>query len=214
MKIDHRPWRVPPEVLDPLGRPAGENREFFVSPSPSLGRVVTAWSDVKPHATLWPLWFKLVLAALVCALGICGLIWLKMHSPPGQKPGTAEVLILCASLGLPILSLAFALKKKYIAFIGDKGAAVYATRGSRAELGGQEIQYGDVVDVQIKRTPYSKGRTEMKIRCVDAGGKVLLTLRGYMKQLGGRKIYSPPYIIASAVNGEWRKCVATQPIKP
>lgn len=206
---DHRPtvmtWKPTPDAVSVAGGPLPADADFFVSPPAEVGRVVSAWSDVRRDQTLWSFPLRLAAAGACVVLAGLAIAWMKAHAVPGEKPDLVHLAAVMVPLCVAVLALATAFKKKWVGYVGDRGAAVYSTRGTRDAVGGQAVRFADVADVQIARTGQQKNWIDWTATFVGPDGATRMKLRGNARMANGRPAFNPIYAIAAAAHKAWEQ---------
>jgi hypothetical protein len=131
--------------------------------------------------------------------------WAVHRMPPGGKPALPDVLLAFVPIVVALLALASLIRKRWVAYVGDAGAAVLSSRGGRSDVRGPWFRFADVSDVQVQAQPRDKGWIEWKLRVVGGDGADLLRLRGNAKRLGNKIVPSTVYAIASAIHEAWKQ---------
>ena len=201
-------WKPTPDATSFSGKPLPPDRDFFVSPPPEVGRVVAAWTDVRQGQTLWPLASKLALAGacvLVAGVVIAGT---AKHTPSGTKPDAAHVIGVVAPLVVAAWALAFAVRRRWVAYVSDTGAAVYSTRGTRHDVTGQAVRFKDVADVQVVVTGRRKQWVDWRATFTGPDGSVLMTFRGNVRRVGGKPLFNTAHAFAVASHNAWERQAA------
>ena len=198
-------WQPEPGVTDMNGKPLPAGLDFPVAPPPGIGRVVRATSDLRVGRWVPSFAVRIGIDAATVLAAAVAVPWAVHRLPPGGKPGLVDVALTIGPMAVAILALASLIRRRWVAYVGDAGAAVLSTRGGRTDVGGPWFRFADVGDVQIDATPRDNGWVEWKLHVVAPDGKPLLDLKGNAQRVGKTVLSNTVYAVAAAIHETWKQ---------
>ena len=198
-------WRPPEGVCNHAGGPLTGNDDFFATPPPEIGEVLSAHTslrrDSRPMAPGTRLTVAVIVGALGMGLGVFIALNLRDHFWQLFWP------VLFAGLGLGI-TLASTRFRHTCTFVGRDGLARFRCAGSREHIeSGEVFFFRDAAELRTAQTRhYTNGvyqNTTYSYTWSDVTGRKRYSLSGSYRSEQGNPSAKSPYHFASAAERAW-----------
>jgi hypothetical protein len=186
--------------------------DFFAPPPGEIGKVLTAWSELKSGKGPMSFFLRWNIAMVVAALPVALVYWLTLGN---QTPRDliAGVHILVWAIGAPIGLLFFGLAlylsrfRPVVSYVGTDGVARITAKCSIDNPQTQLLRFADASVLQFGQTRnYYNGvytGTNYSYQFFDAARKSMLKLAGSYYSAKGIPRQKCPYWLAIAAERSW-----------
>jgi hypothetical protein len=211
-------WIPEENVLDHSGKPLVTGRNFFVSPPPEIGTVLSAYSALKVGQSSYPARTRLMITLIValCFTAFSFYVFASRH-PTELLTILVNGTIVGAFLAIPAAIVTFAIlylfRRDYRCdYVGTAGVASYHLLDVRRGIPGKYLLFQDATDLKITLTPQHitgiGAATAYRYSWVNANNQEIFFLSG--KYNTKKKVQEDRFHLATAAEaacGEYQRAL-------